>query len=102
MSRAVTAAKKPVNLRIRADLLRQAKELQINVSQVLEAALVNQLKRLRQEQWLADNQEAIELYNRQVEVNGLFTEGLRKRTWTALGTPVEAPTTERAQQESVA
>ena len=78
-----TAAKKPVNLSVNSDLLRQAKELKVNVSQVLEVALANQVKSLREAQWLADNQEAIEGYNRHVEANGLWNEAWRDALWTS-------------------
>ena len=77
-----TAAKKPVNLSVNSDLLRQAKELKVNVSQVLEVALANQVKSLREAQWLADNQEAIDGYNRHVEENGLWNEAWRDALWT--------------------
>ena len=77
-----TAAKKPVNLSVNSDLLRQAKELKVNVSQVLEMALANQVKSLREAQWLADNQEAIDGYNRHVEENGLWNEAWRDALWT--------------------
>ena len=76
-----TAAKKPVNLSVNSDLLRQAKELKVNVSRVLEVALANQVKSLREAQWLADNQEAIDGYNRHVEENGLWNEAWRDALW---------------------
>ncbi len=85
-----TAAKKPVNLSVNSDLLRQAKELKVNVSQVLEVALASQVKRLREAQWLEDNKEAIDAYNRHVEENGLPFEPVRQRLWSGLSKP-EAP-----------
>jgi antitoxin CcdA len=85
-----TAAKKPVNLSINSDLLRQAKELKVNVSQVLEVALASQVKRLREAQWLEDNKEAIDAYNRHVEENGLPFEAVRQRLWSGLSNP-DAP-----------
>ena len=85
-----TAVKKPVNLSVNSDLLRQAKELKVNVSQVLEVALASQVKRLREAQWLEDNKEAIDAYNRHVEENGLPFDGVRHRLWSGLTTP-EAP-----------
>lgn len=78
----VTATKKPVNVSINSDLLREAKELKINVSQVLEVALTSQVKRLREAQWQAENQEAIEAYNRQVEANGLWNDAWRDGLWS--------------------
>ena len=44
-----TAAKKPVNLSVNSDLLRQAKELKVNVSQVLEVALASKPQPLPEE-----------------------------------------------------
>jgi len=81
-----TAAKKPVNLSINSDLLRQAKELKVNVSQVLEVALASQVKRLREAQWLEDNKEAIDAYNRHVEEHGLPFDRVRQRLWSGLTT----------------
>ena len=77
-----TTAKKPVNVSINSELLRQAKELKINVSQVLEMALTSQVKRLREEQWKADNQEAIEAYNRHVQANGIWNDAWHEAMWT--------------------
>ena len=85
-----TATKKPVNLSVNSDLLRQAKELKVNVSQVLEVALTSQVKRLREAQWLEDNKEAIDAYNRHVEENGLPFEPVRQRLWSGLSKP-DAP-----------
>jgi len=77
-----TATKKPVNLSVNSDLLRQAKELKVNVSQVLEVALASQVKRLREAQWLEDNKEAIDAYNRRVEENGLWNDAWRDALWS--------------------
>ena len=85
-----TATKKPVNLSVNSDLLRQAKELKVNVSQVLEVALASQVKRLREAQWLEDNKEAIDAYNRHVEEHGLPFEPVRHRLWSGLSKP-DAP-----------
>lgn len=71
------ALKKPANLSIRADLLSQAKELEINLSATLEQALVDLLKQRRREQWLAENRQAIEAYNEHVGQHGVFSDGLR-------------------------
>ncbi len=81
MSFEATATKKPVNVSINSDLLRQAKELKINVSQVLEAALTSQVKRLRQEQWQLQNRKAIEAFNRQVDANEVWNESWRDALW---------------------
>lgn len=70
--------KKPVNLRINYDLIRQAKALNINLSQTLEEAVIIRLKEEKQKLWLKDNTTAIEAYNERVEQQGTFSDGLRK------------------------
>lgn len=71
------APKRPANLSVNSDLLRQAKELEINLSRLLEAALEEQVRVRREQKWLADNQQAIEDYNAHIEKDGVFSEGLR-------------------------
>lgn len=82
MESASTAVKKPVNVSISSDVLREARELKINVSQVLETALRQQVKRLREAQWLAENQESIASYNAWVEKDGLWSDAWRDRLWS--------------------
>jgi antitoxin CcdA len=72
-----SAPKKPTNLSIRTDLLEQARALDINLSSELEKHLVEVIRQRRAEQWLKDNREAIEAYNRYVEKHGVWSDGLR-------------------------
>ncbi len=72
------APKKATNLSINADLLRQAKELNINLSQTLEQHLAELVREARRQQWLADNKGAIESYNQRIESQGVFSDGLRQ------------------------
>ena len=62
---------------INADLLKQAKALDINLSATLEKALAEALRQRRREQWLAENEAAMHAYNQQVEASGVFSDGLR-------------------------
>ncbi len=71
------AAKKASNLSINSDLLRQAKAFDINLSATLEAALKVKLKELQTQQWLEENQASISAYNESVEIEGVFSDGLR-------------------------
>ena len=73
-----SAPKKPTNVSINRDLLQQAKKHQINLSQALELRLAELLREQKQQQWLQENQEAVEAYNRRVETNGLFSDGVRR------------------------
>ena len=72
------APKKSANLSINADLLQQAKQLNINLSQTLEQHLVEIIRQAQRSRWLAENQGALEQYNRRVEKHGTFSDGLRR------------------------
>jgi antitoxin CcdA len=69
--------KKATNLSIRSDLLEQARSLDINLSAEFEKHLAEVIRQRRGEQWLRDNREAIEAYNRHIERDGLWSDGLR-------------------------
>ena len=71
------ARKKPTNLSLNSDLLRQAKELRINLSQTLERCLVQILLEEKRRAWRDENREAIDAYNRRIEDQGVFSNDLR-------------------------
>lgn len=71
------APKKPTNLSINSDLLKKAKELDINLSATLEQALTAQLKTKQAQLWLEQNKDAIAAYNQSVDAQGVFSDGLR-------------------------
>jgi antitoxin CcdA len=71
------APKKPANLSINSDLLRQAKEERINLSQALENCLAETLRHKKRQEWLKDSADAIEEYNRFVEKHGVFSDTIR-------------------------
>lgn len=73
-----TAPKKSTNLSINSDLLRQAKERRINLSQALELRLAELLREEKCRSWQEENREAIEDYNRRIEARGTFSDGLRR------------------------
>ena len=73
----VSAPKRATNVTVNADLLRRARELDVNLSQTLESALVAEVVRCAGERWLAQNRAAIDAYNQQVEAQGVFSDGLR-------------------------
>ena len=72
------APKKSINLSINSDLLRQAKERRINVSQALELRLAELLREEQSRKWKEENREAIEEYNRRIDAHGTFSDGLRR------------------------
>jgi antitoxin CcdA len=72
------APKKAVNLSINSDLLRQARELGVNLSRTLEGQLEQLVRAERARRWQEDNREAIEAYNRFIEEHGIFND-IRRR-----------------------
>lgn len=73
----LSATKKPTNVTVNSDLLKQAKELDINLSAALEQKLVELVRQKQTAAWLAENQAAITEYNRYVEEHGTFADDLR-------------------------
>jgi antitoxin CcdA len=77
-SKAMSAQpKRSANLTINAELLEAAKSYRINLSQTLETALAVELKKRREAEWLEQNREAIEAYNREIAEHGLFSDAFR-------------------------
>ena len=72
------APKKPTNLSINSDLIQQAKEHHINLSQALELRLTEILRDEKRRNWKEENREAVEEYNRRIEASGVFSDGLRR------------------------
>jgi antitoxin CcdA len=77
MTKAANTLKKPTNVTIRSDLLEEARALNINLSQEFETHLAEVVRKHRAEQWLKDNRAAIDAYNRHIERDGLWSDGLR-------------------------
>lgn len=73
----ITPPRRTVSLRVDANLLREARESQLNLSATLERALVAQLRRSRAERWLAENKDGIAAYNALVRRHGTFADALR-------------------------
>lgn len=75
------APKKSANLRVNGELLLKAREMNINLSAILEEAIAEQLRlQLREKKrqlWRKQNAKAIQAYNRFVEEQGVFSDGLR-------------------------
>lgn len=73
----LNAPKKPTNLSINSDLLKKAKDLNINLSSALEQVLTQQLKEKQAQLWLSQHKVAISAYNQSVDEGGAFSDGLR-------------------------
>jgi len=73
----IEAPKRATNLSINSDLLKQAKEIGINISQFVERALGEQVKRYQEDKWLHENRQAISVYNAEVDRVGVFGDSWR-------------------------
>ena len=73
-----SAPKKSANLSINADLLQQAKQLNINLSQTLEQHLAEIVRQAQSKKWLEENKHALDEYNDRIETRGTFSNGLRR------------------------
>ena len=67
----------PTNLSVRVDLVRKAKALKLNLSELFESALEQAIREAEQRAWLAANGEAIDAYNAAVAKRGVFSDGWR-------------------------
>jgi antitoxin CcdA len=69
--------RKATNLSARPELVAEARELGINLSDVFERGLKQAIAEARAAAWLADNREALDSSNAWVEANGLPLAGQR-------------------------
>lgn len=70
--------KTPTNLSLRSDLVRRAKELGLNLSDVVDVALEAAITDAERKAWLEDNREGIAEYNVLVAKRGVFGDGRRR------------------------
>jgi antitoxin CcdA len=63
--------RRPTNVSLRADLIEEAKRLDINISQACEGGLAAEVSKSRADRWREENRAAIESSNAYVEKHGL-------------------------------
>jgi antitoxin CcdA len=69
--------RRAVNVTMDGELLRRARAMGLNLSQVLEERVRALVANQRRALWLEENRPALEAYNRHVEKDGVFSEKLR-------------------------
>ena len=67
--------KRPVNLSVDVGILGAAREARINLSALLEQALIGELARLRRGRWRKESACAISAYNEYLASHGTCFEG---------------------------
>ena len=71
------ARKRPTNVTVREDLVRRAKELDLNLSGLLEEAIERAIRDAERSRWLEENRGAIRAAN-ELEKHGLFSDDWRE------------------------
>jgi antitoxin CcdA len=71
------APRRAANVSINADLLRQARELGVNLSRTLETRLEEIVREERKRQWREENRAAIEAFAEHIERNGTIADAFR-------------------------
>ncbi len=71
------APKQAANLSINSDLLKAARASGVNLSAVMEEALVYRVAAAKREAWVRDNADAIASYNEFVAEHGVYADGSR-------------------------
>lgn len=70
-ARKIASSKRATNVSLRADLIDEAKQLGINISEACEQGLAEEVSRSRREAWLEENLPALEAWNQWVRENGI-------------------------------
>jgi antitoxin CcdA len=65
------ANRRPTNVSLAAELIDEAKQLNINVSQACEKGLAAEVKKAREDKWIEENWEAIQSSNAYIAEHGL-------------------------------
>ena len=78
MRMATRGKKVATNLSLRADLVAEARALDLNLSEVVDSAIEAAVRSAREAAWQADNREAIDQYNEFISKHGLFSAGRRR------------------------
>ncbi len=67
-----TPRRKRVNLTVREDVMKEAKELGLNASKAAEAGIEAAVREEKGRRWLEENREAIKAHNRRIEREGVL------------------------------
>ncbi|MGI4802298.1 MAG: type II toxin-antitoxin system CcdA family antitoxin [Janthinobacterium lividum] len=73
-----TGHRRLTNVTLPDDLLREARDLGINLSRACEVGLSAAVTGERRRRWLQDNHDALDEYNGYIERNGLPLEAYRQ------------------------
>lgn len=63
--------RRATNVSLSAEIVAEARELDINLSQACERGLIDTIAEVRKARWLEENREALESSNAWIDANGL-------------------------------
>lgn len=69
--------RRATNITLDADLLAEARALNLSISRAAEAGLSEAIRKEKERRWLEENAAAIESFNRYIEEHGLPLEKYR-------------------------
>ena len=73
-----STSKRATNVTLDEELLREAKDLGINLSQTFEKHLYDVVREAKRKRWLEENKAALDDHNAFIERHGVFSDGLRR------------------------
>lgn len=68
----------PLNLTLRKEVVARARALDLNISEIADAALEDAVRKAEHVRWLEENKDAIEYYNQWVKKHGVFGMAWRR------------------------
>ena len=74
-----SAGKRPTNVNVRRDLIDDARAAAVNLSALLERALIEELAHRKRLQWRADHVQAVFAYNNHLLRHGAYRAARRNR-----------------------
>jgi antitoxin CcdA len=70
-TRKLAPSKRATNVSLRTDLIDEAKQLGINISEACEQGLEKEVAKTRRQAWLEENLPALEAWNEWIRENGI-------------------------------
>ena len=90
MRQSETAPKRAINLSLNAQVMANAKDLGMNISQTVDELLTQEVERRRLAPWNEENRDAIGQYNARIEREGTFAQRIRQHLSTTAAAPPHA------------
>ena len=74
----IAGARRATNVTLPESLLRDAREMGINLSKACERGLAAEVSEMRRQRWLAENRDAMDAWNEHIAQHGLPLAAFRQ------------------------